>query len=554
VIRHSAQLKHLESKLEMIAQTLSTKHDQDASTLPSPLVIDAVVQSLGGRAQDAQNVVESADYTLPVQGYSRKNMSEIKASALDTPEDEVLLDRYQRLMAPNMPFVVLPLGTSASSLAKTEPFLMHAIRVVTYFHNTSQQQVLAKDLMRQICERLLMNGEKSLGLLQGLLIFLNWYNSHVYAPQNSTSLLHLAIALTTDLNIDRGTGICEKAQMEDAIRAYGVSQASKTLTHDERRAVLGTFYLTSVIFTSFRKVDAVHWTPWLADCANELSEAHDYQSDRQLVQLVHMQRIMQETMDVEYNHAPTHLYASSFLQDLKNFSTPSGNGTISTLIQLQDACTRIAIWQRSFANISSKAASPSCLRHQLDGMWHCMEAVKSYMDIYMDISVKDYLVVPFGVFAQFAYAFVVIVRALSLKIDGWDGQALRTYIDLSEIAEKASTRYEAVCQTSLDGLTLKNEAFSNWGVKLRLVKAIHDAKLLSAQSGPQSGLVPGQTGNDMHVSDGLVSGLEQQPPTSPMVVADPFLQSFSGFEDFWTGFYDPSRAVANLDLEFGNMS
>jgi hypothetical protein len=90
-----------------------------------------------------------------------------------------------------------------------------------------------------------------------------------------------------------------------------------------------------------------------------------------------------------------------------------------------------------------------------------MEASKAFVDIYMDIPIQDYLVVPFGVFAQSAYVFVVIVRAVSLQIDGWDAPALRRYIDLSEIADNAYRRFEAVSRASLDGVSLKNEAFTN---------------------------------------------------------------------------------------------
>jgi hypothetical protein len=513
---------------------------------------------LGRRAQsvlqqDTQDVAERTGSTVSVPDYPGNIFSEINNSAFEATEDELLLDRYQRLMAPNMPFVVLPRYASAVTLAKTNSFLMHAIRVVSSFHDTSKQQALAKDLMQQICERLLVNGEKSLEILQGLLVFLNWHNPHVYAPHSSTNLFHLAIALTTDLNIDRGTGTCEKAQMESAIRAYGATQASKTVTNDERRAVLGTFYLTSVISTSFRKVDPVRWTPWLSDCASALSEAHEHQSDGHLVQLVHMQRIMQETMAIEYPNAPCQFYASSFLRELEKISTFSGNGTIETVVRLQDACTRVAVWQRSFANLSGEIAGPSRLRQRLEGMWYCMEASKTFIDIYMDISVQDYLVVPFGVFAQFAYVFVVIVRALSLQIDGWDAPALRRYIDLSEIADNAYQRFDSVSRASLNGVSIKNEAFTNWGVRLRMAKTINDAKLASTLPETQTGLAPGQASNGVHITVGLDPDLAQHLPISPVVGTDPFLQSWMGFEDFWSGSYDPSQAPGDLGLDFGSI-
>jgi hypothetical protein len=537
----------------MIAQSLSAKHDQNTRPSSNSLLLDAAGQSVVAIAQlqlerDAQTVVPVGPTSAspPQEIFVSRTRSETELQAFDTCEDEVLLDRYKRLMAPNMPFVVLSPDTSAASLARTEPLLMNAIRVVASFHNSSRQQALAKDLMHHVCETLLINGTKSLGLLQGLLVFSNWYNPHLYTPKNSTNILHLAIALSTDLNLDQGPGTCEKARMETAMRAYGVAPTLKRLTNDERRAALGTFYLTSVTSTSFRKVDTVRWSPWLADCASTLSESQEYQSDSYLVQLVLMQRLIQETTTVEYN-APCQFYAKSFLQDLNKISGPFGSGIVGTVLRLQDACTRIAIWQRSFTNLTNEAGS-SDFRKRLEGMWHCIEAVKAYMDIYMDMPVDCYLLVPFGVFAQFAYVFVVIIRALSLEFEGWDALALRKYIDLSEIAENASHRYAAVSQTPVDDIDLKNETFSNWGVKLRLAKTYHDAKITSA-----SHLVPGRDSNHRHSTIGLASG-SSEPLSNPLAAGTDYSSQFiMGFEDFWTGLYDPSQNSADFGLDFSNI-
>jgi len=468
-------------------------------------------------------------------------------AASSTQDIEVLFDRYQRLMASNMPFVVLPTGTTAITLIESKSFLIHAIAVVATFHDTTKQQSMAKDLMRDLCERQLVTGQKTLDLLQGLLVFSNWYNPHLYSPQNSTNLLHLAMALTTDLNIDREPGNCEKAQMEAATKAYGVAQPPKILSNDERRAVLGTFYLASVIFTSFRKVDAMHWTPWLTTCADVLGEAQEYESDGCLVQLVKMQGIMQEAMTVEYSDAPIQFFANSFIADLKRLGSLPKFGTIATVSRLQDACTRIAIWQRAFVGLTSETVDSSTLRQRLDGMWRCMEAVKAYLDIYLAIPVEDYPLVPFWVFAQFAYTFVVIVRALAFELDGWNATALRGLIDFSSIMEEAARRYEAVSQVLVDSVTLKNEAFSKWAAKLRWAKAFHDAKLMSTT------LEHDRVNTDQANHDARPPVSTQHLPTPPGVAMEASLNSLMNLEDFWSGFSEPSQFLADFNPTFGDI-
>jgi hypothetical protein len=465
--------------------------------------------------------------------------------------DDLLLDRYKRLMAQNMPFVVLRCDESASDLATREPFLMQAIRVVTYFHDTSQQKILGEDLVRQACERLMINGEKTLGILQGLLIISNWYNVHVHPIQISTNLLHLATALTTNLNIDRGPGKCEKDQMEAAMKTYRVSLSAKPMSNDERRAVLGTYYLTSLTSTCFRKVGTLRWTLWLAECAKLLGEAKEYESDSHLLQLVHMQRVMQESMSLGSTNTPSQLYANSFLKELEALRPLVNHGTIATVLRLQDACTQIAIRQQSFTGMTRENTDPSRLRHRLDGMWQCMEAVKAYFDIYMSVPPADYLVVPFGIFAQFAYAFVVLIRALSLEAPGWDATALSGFVDLPKIAENASQRYDAVAYASLDGLTLKSDAFANWGAKLRQAKAFHDSRLRVASQTPQA---------DLRLDEDAQPLVEARPgpgTTQPFPLTEPFAMDaflpFMAVDDFWSGLSDPLQDSQEFDINFGNI-
>lgn len=82
-------------------------------------------------------------------------------------------------MAPGLPFVVVPDEVTAQQLYEQKPFLLHAITTVTYFHDLPQQQMMVKHLMRDVSERVLMNNEKNVGILQGILVFVAWYHPHV---------------------------------------------------------------------------------------------------------------------------------------------------------------------------------------------------------------------------------------------------------------------------------------------------------------------------------------------------------------------------------------
>jgi hypothetical protein len=143
----------------------SAPHRADGHPLPIPSILP----------QDSRCTHTPTDSTATVLDFAQSgSIGESLSINLDTREIEVLFDRYQRLMAPHMPFIILPPATTARSLQKSEPFLLQAITTVASFHNMAQQQIMAKGLVRSLCERLFIDGQKTLGLLQGILIFANW--------------------------------------------------------------------------------------------------------------------------------------------------------------------------------------------------------------------------------------------------------------------------------------------------------------------------------------------------------------------------------------------
>lgn len=355
-------------------------------------------------------------------------------------------------MAPHMPFVLLPELPATSSFA-TSPLLLQAIIAISHFHDTSIQQVLVKDLVHQITSKIFMTAERSLDLLQALLVLCTWYNPHLFQTTSHTSLLHLCMALATDLAIDRDPSSCEMAHLAAAMRSCGIPQPVEIVSNEERRAVLGVFWVSSTVFTSFRKTDVPTWTPWLQTCLSVLAQT-ELESDRALVSLVQSQRIMHQAMS-----PPSLLHDPNTLQiELDNIVPPdthTAERTSATLLRLQRACSLVAVWEPSFST------------HNLNGIWSCITALTSYLTLYAALPVPSYPTVPFTVFAQFAYVFVVMVRASSTHFDGFDGTLLRELVDFEKVMEEASEKYEAVGRLEVDGVRVRNEGFESWARKCR---------------------------------------------------------------------------------------
>jgi hypothetical protein len=98
------------------------------------------------------------------------------ASTLDPNETpDGLLNVFRGQMAANFPFVVVPEGAMARSLQESKPFLFSVITMVASYLSPGRQMLMRKEIMRNLSEQVLIEGKKSLDLLQGILVFISWY-------------------------------------------------------------------------------------------------------------------------------------------------------------------------------------------------------------------------------------------------------------------------------------------------------------------------------------------------------------------------------------------
>lgn len=78
-------------------------------------------------------------------------------------------------MSTFFPFVVIPEDETAESFRKRKPLLYKTCIAAAHHRNTTMQRQMSHDLLKSIAERVLVNSEKSLDLLQGILVFAAWY-------------------------------------------------------------------------------------------------------------------------------------------------------------------------------------------------------------------------------------------------------------------------------------------------------------------------------------------------------------------------------------------
>lgn len=154
--------------------------------------------------------------------------------------DEVLLVRYQTQMCQNYPFVIIPPGTKPASLRENRRFTWSAIKMVASINSMHSMQYQMYRIMKRISENMLIRSERSLDLLLCIVVVLGWYHHHCMSHSQMSNLRNLARSLIGDLYLDRSPAVQEKAK----IMVLNPGQPSPR-TNDERRALLGVWYLCS---------------------------------------------------------------------------------------------------------------------------------------------------------------------------------------------------------------------------------------------------------------------------------------------------------------------
>lgn len=97
----------------------------------------------------------------------------IQPRKLDLSEAEKLLSAF-RDKAPLFPFVNIPDNATVSSLSRSSPFLLLAILAVAARKDTPLNYQMDHEFRRILSEKVVVEGQKSLDFLQGLLLYICW--------------------------------------------------------------------------------------------------------------------------------------------------------------------------------------------------------------------------------------------------------------------------------------------------------------------------------------------------------------------------------------------
>ncbi|UNI14177.1 hypothetical protein JDV02_000834 [Purpureocillium takamizusanense] len=353
-------------------------------------------------------------------------------------EAGVLLAQYHDAFAHLFPFVVVPKHASAADLRSSRPFLWKAIMMVSCIFDGARQAKLGEELLAEVGKAAVVDGIKSLDLLQGLELLVAWFHFALKSSQ-VTNLLFLARSMCVNLSsMSYGS--------EDEESKYG--------NLDHLRAYAGTYYLNTLVFTTNKRIDVFMNTTQLDTCCRVLENTMEFPTDEYLVKLVKVQQLAQTiSLTMAFDPAmpamslPLTMVVESFQDQLDTFraTLPEGLADNPTL-QCHLAIAEVLLMDIAISDQHCNSSNMP-LTDRLQLLWSCVRSLRAFFKVRFagsELERPRFLTL---IASDIAYTFITGVKLLALRVPGWNlehigkelaldkmlGQQIH---DLSEIIDK----------------------------------------------------------------------------------------------------------------------
>jgi len=213
------------------------------STPPSSVALAAQGQGQGQQQQQQQQA-QGQSQSQP-QGEAGKAKSRTLASLRLQPQFNAdsagkLLERFRTVMMSHFHCVELGETETVASMAKERPFVLLAVLAAASGSRTLQGHSLYDEEFRKILGlKFVAGGERTMELLQGLVIYIAWYPFHL-RPKNKQSIqyIRMVVDIVTDLELDE----------DPCIDSMDVPPTPERL--EQIRLYLASYYLASA-YVSF---------------------------------------------------------------------------------------------------------------------------------------------------------------------------------------------------------------------------------------------------------------------------------------------------------------
>ncbi|KIW70231.1 hypothetical protein, variant [Phialophora macrospora] len=422
-----------------------------------------------------------------------------------------MLDVFRNELTPHFPFVVVSPWVTFSDLRASKPFFLLAVLMITCRHDIPRQGAIAKAMREVISQRLLIKNEQSLDLLQGMLFYLAWYQTHLNLGTQLTNLTHLIMAMTIDLGLNKQTAPRRYAKPQrEYFRMDGRGENLAPRTLEERRTFLGCFCLTVAISMTARDFEPIRYTKYAEECCQLISAAAEYPTDVYLVQVVkllHMgdkinRTFGQQEWDPSSNvSAPIGASVKSLEPELLKLKPSVPLDSLqNVLLLLHYYAVETYLYEIALDEKVDASRYGSFSTTRLGLLFACLQSTKLFFEAFFALPGSVYFDIPYSTWTLVSHMNVVLSKLSLCVVDGWDHDYVSGTLSFHAVLDQLSAKVEEAIQAasrSREDATPGNSLprsvpliFVTIETKIREIKAVHDARKTDLSRRSQPGALP----------------------------------------------------------------
>ncbi|KAG8159350.1 hypothetical protein KVR01_011011 [Diaporthe batatas] len=452
---------HLEEKLDdlvsLIRSQTAVKGPNESPPVPTPA-------SLGQTTSDgtalpssdsSPNTVGASAATCHARSGKMNPSSSAADSELDyyVPENEALerLDLFRRDYPQFGPIVYIPPKTTAKELQQTRPLLWMSIMACTS-RSTKESHLIGDKIRHIVSDRVVRQYDRSLDLLQGLLVFLCWPHSHKKENPFISIWTGIGVAIAQDLGL---TAIKTETAFTfmKKFAFHGMKHPqTKEGTMEARRTLLALYVWCNTASQMLRRDNQLRWTPHMEESLRLLIEQPEWDGDRTLSVQVRCAFIseqmndlfIQQSLSGENQISPYLIKAlDGQLQDiwrtLPGITTTSRNETVL----LHMYATEVLI--NELALHLPPSTDHADVTFRVGRLQKCLKAIENWFETYEATPPSVAVGGTFHIFVQLVICLVTIIKLSRLEdFPAWDAAEVRRRLDIFAMFDRVAARMDKI--------------------------------------------------------------------------------------------------------------
>ncbi|KAF7133991.1 hypothetical protein CNMCM5793_005517 [Aspergillus hiratsukae] len=354
-------------------------------------------------------------------------------------------NRFVTHMAPQMPFVVFPPGTTMSDVRKSKPVLLHAIIAVSIGAiQPDSQLALLDDFYKTIAERIVVKGEKSFDLVQALVVSCNWYTPPDHFEKlKFYQLTHMAVTLAMDLGMNRKLLVRNKPL--PIFRDLKKPPSMNLDSPETRRTWLGCYFMAVQVAVSLRRVLLVRWQPYMDECVAILENSPDaLPSDKAVIQwarLAHMtedinfQLSSDDTVYVPFTDPKVQYTVKVFEKQLEQWKRETPPEIYTPVMKQSEHIVNLYIYENSMlienGDDRKRTGEEYTNAAHMHALSVCLTSIHQVLDTICSVDIKDLISLPTVCLARVSFAAVSLIKLYS--VISFPGSQIGQVIDPSSL-------------------------------------------------------------------------------------------------------------------------